>query len=321
MGISRSALKILMKEASRRRFEGRLLTLGRQDVLFSEEVLRVVAREFGFKLAQTEPAAPSHNPALAEEGCIGDDWLFGSLGFSGVETLDFSDFESARHVFDMNRPAAEIPAGLAERFDVILDAGTIEHVFNIPNALGGIFRMLKPGGRVIHIAPSSNHMDHGFYMFSPTLFWDYYQANGFEINAMQVCRSTGHWKDDPWQICDYFPGSLDHLGIGGLDESAYAVVCVATKVPGATGHVVPQQGYYQRAWKSRKLAYQRKPAGKPRRARVSLIEAVKGRIRRRPILYGVLRFPFQFARFLRWGPAEPPETKAKSLGLKVAAYY
>jgi hypothetical protein len=39
--------------------------------------------------------------------------------------------------------------------------------------------MLKVGGRLIIMVPASNSIDHGFYSFSPTLFFDYFADNGF----------------------------------------------------------------------------------------------------------------------------------------------
>ena len=62
---------------------------------------------------------------------------------------------------------------------MIIDGGTMEHIFHIPNVLNNIYRMLRVGGRIIHISPSSNYVDHGFYSFSPTLFYDFYQTNKF----------------------------------------------------------------------------------------------------------------------------------------------
>src|SRR5207249_3920994 len=97
--------------------------------------------------------------------------FFKALGFSEVAAMDYSDFESARYIHDLN--SSEPPEHLLENFDVIIDGGTIEHVFHIPNVLNSIHKMLRPHGRTIHMSPSSNHIDHGFYMFSPTLFWDF----------------------------------------------------------------------------------------------------------------------------------------------------
>ena len=86
-----------------------------------------------------------------------------------------------------------MPPELKEAFHVVLDPGSIDHVFYLPNSLKNIFQMLKIGGRCIHISPSSNHIDHGFYMFSPTLFWDYYTENKFSLNSINVIQYRPQW--------------------------------------------------------------------------------------------------------------------------------
>src|SRR5205814_1882285 len=106
-------------------------------------------------------------------------------------------------LFDLN--CGDLPEELKESFDVVLDPGTIEHVFHIPHSLKNIFHMLRLGGRVIHISPSSNHMDHGFYMFSPTFFWDYYTANQFDLSFVKIIRYKPQWVF-PWKIASYSPG-------------------------------------------------------------------------------------------------------------------
>ena len=62
--------------------------------------------------------------------------------------MDNSDFEDADFIHDLNSVPA--PKPLRDRFDVIFNYGTIEHVFHVPNALQNIHDMLKVGGRVIH---------------------------------------------------------------------------------------------------------------------------------------------------------------------------
>lgn len=51
MGISRGTAKILLNELGRKRFEGRILTLGRQDIYFTQNALYKIVSGFGFDLA------------------------------------------------------------------------------------------------------------------------------------------------------------------------------------------------------------------------------------------------------------------------------
>jgi hypothetical protein len=99
----------------------------------------------------------------------GDDHLsfFSRLGFTAAESLDVSSHEGAQHIFDLNED--RLPAHLVGRFSAVLNGGTLEHVFHVPNALSSMTAMLEPHGYVIHLLPCNGYVDHGFYQISPTL--------------------------------------------------------------------------------------------------------------------------------------------------------
>ena len=246
MGLHPAAASLLLDEARRRPFSGSVATLGRQHVYFTYDMLAARAAQAGVRLTSAE-ITPHREPALAKQGFISDDSLFAALGFSESVRIDVSDYEAVEEVFDLN--ADETPAHLIGRFDVLLDTGTLEHVFHIPNALKHLYRLVKPGGRIIHNTPASNHLDHGFWMFSPTVFQDYYAANGFEINAIKLLRFSPRHTSVPWTVYDYTPGCLTgDVMWGGLDAAMYATFAVVTKTPESTCDRIPQQGWYVRRW-------------------------------------------------------------------------
>lgn len=76
------------------------------------------------------------------------------------------------------------PQNTANFYDVVLDVGTAEHCFNIAQAVMNMANQLREGGVIIHENPA-NWVNHGFYSLSPTLFADFYAANGF---ALLDCR-------------------------------------------------------------------------------------------------------------------------------------
>jgi SAM-dependent methyltransferase len=248
MGISRSAIRVLLREAERVDMTGRVLELGMQDVFATRAELLETMQEFGRKPVRHASQLLSRKEILAKAEWVSDIYFFQALGFSDCKALDVSAYEHADILFDLNQ--AETPPELVDQWDVVFDGGTIEHVFHTPNALANIFRFLKTGGRVIHMAPSSNHMDHGFYMFSPTLFWDYYKANRFDVNVCQIIRYTR--DGGPWEISEYIPGALTPVSLGGLDDALYMVLLIATKTAQSTCDAIPQQGFYQDGqWRSK----------------------------------------------------------------------
>lgn len=273
MAIAQAAVKMLMNEGIRRPLKGRVLTLGKQEVLLTNIGLQGVANKMNVALSMFTDLQVTVKKNHDFSSHISDVILFRKLGFSELRSLDKSDYEGADEIFDLNSP--DLPAHLEGSFDVVIDGGTIEHVFHLPNALKNIMKMVREGGRIIHLSPSSNHIDHGFYMFSPTLFYDYYFANKFEINTFQIFRySQRHWTE-PWLIYDYIPGCLDRVNFGGLDEAMYGIFCVVTKNKDSSCSAIPQQGAYVKAWKSCKDQHNQKIIVKRNSIFMSLKSAIK----------------------------------------------
>jgi SAM-dependent methyltransferase len=242
MGFIRANIIPILEEHRERTFTGGLLLLGMADVYFSQLQLERMARTARVDLTMNVPVTPSHAGVLADKGYISGEALFRQLGFEKIDVLDVSTFEGATIQFDLN--SDETPVNLVERFDVIIDHGTLEHVFHLPNALRNLFRMLRAGGRVVHSAPSGNFFDHGFYMFQPTLFLDYYTANGWDIKAVKVAQYTPDQEAEPAFFADYEPGLFSAVSYGGMDNKLYITVCVAMKTLSSQSNVIPTQGVY-----------------------------------------------------------------------------
>jgi hypothetical protein len=119
-------------------------------------------------------------------GDYADAFLRDCLGAS-VTVLDASDYEGASRVHDLNRP---LPADLNEQFDVVIEAGTLEHVFNFPVAMASLMSALKVGGTMFLTMPANNMCGHGFYQFSPEVMYRVFSPdNGFEIRDIALLEA------------------------------------------------------------------------------------------------------------------------------------
>lgn len=244
MGLPRGAMQLLLDECRREVFSGHVATLGRQHIYFGIDELRQCAAARDLTLSDVDVRL-HREPKLAESGFISDETFFRAIGFSEVTSIDFSNYEESNVIVDLNR---EIPTELHSQFDLIVDGGTLEHVFHLPQVLNNLYLMLRLGGRVIHLSPASNFLDHGFYCFSPTLFWDFYSINEYEIQTAKLIRIEGQPPKDHWSISIYEPGILDSISAGGLDDARYMNFVVAKKLSRSTGDRIPQQGYYLNTW-------------------------------------------------------------------------
>ena len=277
MTINPPDLPLLIDVAKASPFHGSLLTLGRQEVMITNRILQKVAKTLSFELADAGTAA-GDDGGHTREAMLSDQELFRSLGFSEVHSMDYSDYENATILHDLNR--ADPPEELLERFDVVLDRGTSQHVFHTPNLLSSLVRMTKFGGRIIHFSPSSNHIDLGFYMYSPTLFYDYYTANGLEINRIYLLRQPWLVRHPRTDVFAYTPGCLQAIAHGGLDDGGYQIFCVVTRKPDSTFDRTPQQSFYVAKWRQAEAGDVGTPPTEGR-----LLEGLKSVIRRNRLLY------------------------------------
>lgn len=83
--------------------------------------------------------------------------------------------------FDLNQP---IP--LRGTYDIVINHGTAEHVFNIGQVFRTMHDKCKVGGLMIHEAPFTGWLDHGFYCLQPTLFFDLAAANSYRLVKMAI---------------------------------------------------------------------------------------------------------------------------------------
>jgi SAM-dependent methyltransferase len=112
------------------------------------------------------------------------DPLLETLGAREVVALDASGYEGADRIHDLNDP---VPADLRDRFDVVFDGGSLEHVFDVPQALRSYMGMVKPGGHLIVQTVADGHCGHGFYQFSPELFYRALSdASGYHVERLQL---------------------------------------------------------------------------------------------------------------------------------------
>lgn len=186
MGIGLHSLDMLLKEATTRPFSGRVLSIGVMDVHFSFNYLEREAERYGVILERPDEITFATKPRLAERNCISDITFFQAMGFSEIVRLDVSGYEGADEIFDLN--STSTPTTLLERFDVLYNGGTLEHVFDVPEALKNLHNMTARDGRIIHNCPVSNAVDHGFYCFSPSFFSDYHDENSYDTNSIYVTR-------------------------------------------------------------------------------------------------------------------------------------
>ncbi len=246
MGMTAGGINLLLDEAKRVRFSGRVVTLGRLHVYNTAEEVKAFAAQRGVSLVETDLIL-HRAPELAKKGYLSDESLFKMLGFDVLHRLDYCDYEDVEETLDLN--SVSTPEHLLNQYDVVIDSGTIEHVFHLPNCLAHLERLAKPGGRIVHLSPTSNTANHGFYSLSPTLFVDYYGQRGHEVSKVYLCQlPRSGFERKRWNVYNYLERTRNWLPLGRLDASIYLTFAVITAATHALSEVIPQQSFYLETW-------------------------------------------------------------------------
>ena len=116
-------------------------------------------------------------------------------------------------------------------------------------------------------------------MFSPTVFYDYYSVNKFEILKSYMFEYDSIHTSNDWRIYKYAPGSIEHLSIGGWDKGILGIFFAAQKGPLATRGITPQQGACLRDWRKESVSESpviQKPASRGMKRWVKLTLTLPG---------------------------------------------
>jgi hypothetical protein len=118
-----------------------------------------------------KPVGPENFAKLAPSS----DRFWRSLG---IECIPIDLARDAVRI-DLNR--GSVPAEFAAQFDLVVNAGTTEHVANQDNAFRVIHDLAKAGGVMWHEVPTSGMQNHGYFLYHPKFFIHLYRLNDYEL--------------------------------------------------------------------------------------------------------------------------------------------
>lgn len=216
----------------------RTLTLGRQSLHCNQADLERAMGECGV----------SFEPSILQADGYSESFLR-SLGAASLQAMDASTYEGADIIHDLN---VSVPQSLHGAFSLVFDGGSLEHVFNFPTGIANAMQMVEIGGHFIGITVCNNYVGHGFYQFSPELFYRVFAPeNGFRVRGVFVLETKSSGMDDGvfYQAVD--PAELNRRVL--LRNHAETLIAVWAQrladVP--LFQSPPQQSDYVEAWDSK----------------------------------------------------------------------
>lgn len=228
MGINCGNL-ILLAEYARRAPLGSVLTYGRLINTLSPGNRQTIMRSHGI------PASVLATPETED--------LFQALGADRLTSLDIgTDCDLTADLTD-DFASTEAMRPYLGSFDVIIDYGTSEHVFNVTQALVNAYNLLAEDGVYIFDLPLSGWASHCLYQFTPSYFlsigaspyfdlthYFFHPKRGEKIyrithyNNFSYFRINGWWRVSAWGVLrktrpdgDEGPLTLDRFRVMQVD--------------------------------------------------------------------------------------------------------
>ena len=125
---------------------------------------------------------------------IGDCTIAGdleALGFSKVDSFDI--LGNPTYTVDLNEP---LDKKHLNKYDWVIDSGTLYCCFNPAMVLKNITSMLKDTGCSFHTSNLCGWFGRGFYSVSPSLYKEFYELNNFTVEGMGTkTKLSGIWHD------------------------------------------------------------------------------------------------------------------------------
>jgi hypothetical protein len=185
MGLGRGFLANFVELKRSGRIEGakRVVEIGSQqladDFLQSDAFLDELYGLFG------RPRADLGRPVGAEhftERAPAAEPFWSSLGLEYF-AIDFGGHRNSV-ALDLNRDS--VPASLKASFDLVVNAGTTEHVANQDNAFRVIHDLTRKTAVMLHELPAGGMINHGFFNYHPRFFQNLAAFNLYEVIWLRV---------------------------------------------------------------------------------------------------------------------------------------
>ncbi len=217
--------------------------LGRQNLFATPAQMEQLALNLGVSLP-----VESIFSEIDPNGAMYAEKLFEAMGANIVHSFDFGAYENPTFIHDMNNP---LPAMWKNTYSLVLDGGTFEHVFNYPVALKNAMEMVEPGGHLLLMTPSNNHFGHGFYQFSPDLYFSLLiKENGYKLKYVMATRIY----EDYWYTIADPQVILQRVEIPFTGVYPCSLFVLAERVGDVPDSLTIQQSDYKILWSGKKLA-------------------------------------------------------------------
>jgi len=194
MGITMTLMKQLRERNVLSRTGLKVLDIGSSN-LYQAEAQEIVDYVSAFGGSENPAALQEFAQRLAKgsaydsvKGGINESFAGELIERCGISYLSMDIAKGYKtEVLDLNHE--DLPPHHQGAYDVVMNIGTTEHVFNQYNSFKVAHEAAHVGSHMVHQLPASGYTDHGYYMYTGRFFFELAGYNKYEI--------LDFWYDGP----------------------------------------------------------------------------------------------------------------------------
>jgi hypothetical protein len=150
------------------------------------------------------------------------------FAYDSYAAIDLAPGPAYRIQQDLNQPF-----DLKQQYDICINNGTSEHLFNQAEFFRSVHNHTKTGGVMVHWTPCLGYHDHGFFNVQPGFFHDLAQANDYEMLVASLVTEK--------KLYDMLPSSVNAAVIEANPDLKEALACVVMRKRGQGAFQFPLQ--------------------------------------------------------------------------------
>ena len=170
-------------------------------------------------------------------------YLWESLGINDYKCIDM-DGENNAIVHDLNKPFGD--KSLFNKFDIVTDFGSCEHVFNVAECYKTMHNLTKPGGYMI--IAQATLKGNGYFKFDQSFFEGMAAANNYNVvyNSYMITTGSktenGSWHEFHIPRNEELLKVMDYSKLSQSEKGSYInIYCVFQKT-NENEFKIPYQG-------------------------------------------------------------------------------
>ena len=242
MGITPLHARLIVLEHKRRPLPSTVHLLGRQTVYLTVEGAVKLIRACGVEPQKTsvELDVQTRGAAALQSEYISDRMFFSMLGVEKIVAIDYTNYEGAEVIIDLNVPLPDLHVG---SIDFLFGGSVLDNIFDPATYMINVSKLLRTGGRVFDQNVISQ-VHHPYLLVTPAWLLDYYVVNRFKNLRVYIAEHSaggfihmyGVLASADEMVSDFGP-PRGNLILG--------VIVIAEKGFQSTADVVPIQDQYR----------------------------------------------------------------------------